>query len=151
MGRATQRETTEHLRGTVVVMRWLTDAFAIAAGAAIGANLRYWIGFWFIGKSHPAFPWHTLIINVTGSLALGAIVALAMTKGWDHGWRLFASVGLCGGYTTFSTYSAETIALFEEKQIGLAVLYIVGSNALAILACLLGAHLARIAWPPAHP
>lgn len=120
------------------------DSLAVAGGAAIGANVRYWLSYWFVGKGHAEFPWHTLLINVTGSLALGAIMALALAKGWGHGWRLFAAVGLCGGYTTFSTFSAEVVQLFEDGKLGGAISYIVLSNLGCILACLAGAHLARL-------
>lgn len=131
-------------------MHPLVDGLAIAAGAAIGANLRYWIGYGVVGRLHPNFPWHTLLVNVTGSLALGAFMAVALTKGWSHGWRLFAAVGICGGYTTFSTFSAETVRLFEEGHTLLGTAYVAVSNLASIGACLLGAHFARLIWPPAY-
>ena len=126
------------------------DSLFIALGAAIGANLRYWFGYWLVGKEHPGFPWHTLIVNVSGSLALVAIMALAFAKGWGHGWRLFAAVGICGGYTTFSTFSAEIVRLFEEREFQQALTYAIGSNVLSILGCPAGAHFARMAVTSLH-
>jgi CrcB protein len=124
---------------------FITDSLAVAGGAAIGANARYWLGYWIVGRGHAGFPWHTLLINVTGSLALGAIMAVALAKGWGHGWRLFAAVGVCGGYTTFSTFSAEVVQLFEEGKLAGALSYVALTNVICIVACLAGVHLARLA------
>ena len=128
-------------------MRFLSESLYVAGGAALGANARYWLGYWFVGRTHANFPWHTLLINVSGSLALGAFVALALVHGWSHNWRLFFAVGLCGGFTTFSAYSAEMVRLLEERQWTSAAGYILLSNVLCISACFAGAHLARILWP----
>ena len=132
-------------------MRFLEESIYVAAGAALGANARYWLGYWLVGRTHAGFPWHTLIINVSGSLALGAFVALALVHGWGHNWRLFFVVGLCGGFTTFSAFSAEMIRLMEERQMFAAAGYFLGSNFLSIGACFLGAHFARILWPLPTP
>ncbi|MGI8923507.1 MAG: FluC/FEX family fluoride channel [Fimbriimonadales bacterium] len=61
----------------------------------------------YTGKWTPTIPWHTLMINVSGSLVLGAFMALALAKGWGTGWRLLIAVGFAGGFTTFSAFAAE--------------------------------------------
>ena len=120
----------------------------IAVGAAIGANARYWIGYWVTGKLGPAFPYSTLGINVAGSLILGAFLSAAMATGLSHQWRLFVAVGLCGGFTTFSAFSADTVILIEEGAYVPAFLYVLGSCVLSIAGCFAGAHLVRSALGP---
>jgi len=127
-------------------MRYLLDSVWVALGAAIGANARYWLGYVLSSRGFPDFPWPTLLVNVTGSLALGAFLALTVTHGWGHGSRLFVAVGICGGFTTFSAFSAEMVRLIEERQIAPAMGYFLASNLLSISACLAGAHFARLLW-----
>ena len=124
-------------------MRPLLDSAFVGIGAMIGANARYWIGYF--GKSTSvAFPWPTLLINVLGSALLGAFTAAALIKGWGNNHRLFFAVGVCGGFTTFSTFSFETIDLFYRKSWKVAALYALLSFALGIGACFLGGHFARV-------
>lgn len=125
-------------------MRALYDSLLVGVGAAIGAVLRYWVGVWLLGRQG-TFPWATLLVNVTGSFALGLFMALALGHGWSQNWRLFAAVGVCGGYTTFSTYSSDVIRLFEERRVWEGVGYCLASNVLSIGACFAGVHLARLA------
>ena len=120
------------------------SSLAIAGGAAIGANARFWFGHWWTGKYPGDFPWHTLLINATGSLVLGAFMALALARGWGTGWRLFVAVGFAGGFTTFSTFSAEAMDLFEKNKAALAAGYMVSSVAISVLACWAGLHFARV-------
>lgn len=110
----------------------------IGLGGFIGANLRYWVGEWATGQFGNGFPWATLLINLTGSAVLGAFGAwwLAHT-GADPRWRLFIAVGFCGAYTTFSTYSLESLNLLLVGNWQAALLNLVVSNVL----CLLGARL----------
>jgi CrcB protein len=132
-------------------MRFLLDSGLVALGAALGANARYWTGYWFVGKEHYGFPWHTLLINVAGSLVLGAFLSLSLIHGWGHGWRLLVAVGICGGFTTFSAFSADFVRLMEEGQAVAAAGYFIGTNVFSILACLGGAHFARVVWPSGSP
>ena len=89
--------------------------------------------------SHPraclglAFPYATLIENVTGSLVMGLLAAYFVFKGGvPQHWRLFLTTGILGGYTTFSAFSLDTALLYERGEIGLALLYVVLSVALSI-------------------
>jgi CrcB protein len=83
----------------------------------------------------PAFPTATLLVNVSGSLAIGVLAAL-LTERAAPAWRLLLVVGVLGGYTTFSTYALEAVALAQRGEWGLW--YVVGSNGLALAACAAG-------------
>jgi fluoride exporter len=116
----------------------------ISLGAVIGANLRYVIGQYIIKLIPSSLPLGTLIINITGSFIL-ALFLVSTTERFlaDPRWRLMIAVGLCGGYTTFSSYAYETFALFEQGQWLTCVLNILGNNVLCLLGTVLGAMLAR--------
>lgn len=126
----------------------------VAVGSALGGVARFVIGSWAQRRLDDlvprvgaiAFPVGTLIVNVTGSLLLGAVLVVVARLGDDgNATRLLLAVGLCGGYTTFSSFSAETLGLMENGGGGLAMLNIVASVALGILAVFAGAFLARAA------
>jgi len=117
-------------------MDW-RDLALVAAGGALGALARFGVSS---AMPRLAFPWHTLVVNLVGSFALGY---LFLDHGMEHRARLFFAVGLLGGLTTMSTYSVETIELWREGREALAALN-VALNALgAPLLALLGWHLAR--------
>ena len=116
----------------------------IALGSAIGGVCRYLLG----GLAHrfweTTFPIGTLLINVSGSLLLGVIVRYGVeTHTVTPEMRAFLTVGLCGGYTTFSSFSYETAALLEDGEWTRAGLYVVGSVMLSLLGMFLGFALAR--------
>lgn len=111
----------------------------VALGGGLGAAARYAIGAWLIPRSVSAFPLHTLLINVTGSLAIGVLLAfLSDRPQLDPAWRLLLVVGFLGGYTTFSSYSYELISLARAGNWTAAAWYLVASNALSLVACALG-------------
>lgn len=92
----------------------------------------------------PGFPYGTLAINVVGSLILGFFMAWATGRlAEDSRWRLFVVVGFCGGFTTFSSYALESVALAERGQWWLASTNILSNNLLSLLAVLGGMALAR--------
>ena len=116
----------------------------ISFGAIIGANLRYFVAQQTARLVSPAFPYGTLLINITGSFALGFFLIWTTERVLaDPRWRLLVAVGFCGGYTTYSSYAYETFVLFEQGQWLASILNIVVSNLLCLLAVLLGAVLAR--------
>ena len=81
----------------------MDNFLAISLGAVLGANARYWLGAWAAEKLGTAFPYGTLIINVTGSLILGFFLTLISGRYMvDTRWRMFVAVGFLGAYTTFS-------------------------------------------------
>jgi fluoride exporter len=91
----------------------------VALGSALGGAARYWcsgLAARLIGES---FPWGTLIVNVVGSFVIGAFAALTVSEGRfliPSDIRIFVTVGFCGGYTTFSSFSVQTLALMREGE-----------------------------------
>ncbi|HEV2107633.1 MAG TPA: fluoride efflux transporter CrcB [Thermomicrobiales bacterium] len=114
----------------------------VGIGGFIGANARFIVGRWIGGRSGDtlAFPVGTLLVNITGSLLIGLALALVVGKVSfaDPAWRLLVIVGVLGGYTTFSAFSAETVLLIEDGRTGAAVTYVVATNLLGLLACFMG-------------
>lgn len=116
----------------------------IFVGAGIGANARYWFGGWVADRWGTTFPWGTFAVNMTGSFIIGVILGAMSETPTPLGWRLFLAVGLLGGYTTFSTFSFETLELVRERSYGLAAANMAASVAVGLLAAFLGLVLARV-------
>lgn len=118
---------------------------AVAVGGAIGSVARYLVAIGSGKIFGINFPWGILIINVTGSLLIGVFVGLFATK-WDlpQSVRIFLTVGICGGYTTFSTFSLDSYYLMERGQVLMALAYMIGSVVLSISALVGGLYLARL-------
>ena len=125
--------------------RIMTTILLVSLGAAVGANLRYWLSQWVAQRWGVAFPYGTLVINVLGSFAIGVVLTLAATNSAiDVNWRLLIVTGLLGGFTTFSTFSYETYRLLVEGSTLLAALNILGSVGIGLIGVVLGAGLARV-------
>lgn len=117
---------------------------AVAAGGAIGSVTRYLVGIGSGRLFGIDFPWRTLIINVTGSFLIGLFVGLFATR-WDlpEAIRIFLTVGICGGYTTFSTFSLDAFSLMERGEAFAASAYMLGSVVLSVGALIAAMHLVR--------
>jgi fluoride exporter len=116
----------------------------VSLGGGLGALARFTLGAWIVRRSGASFPVNTLLINVTGSLAIGVLLVLLTERfETDPAWRLFLVVGFLGGYTTFSSYSFEAVALLSAGEWMRAAWYVLGSNGLALLACAAGMVIAR--------
>ena len=116
----------------------------ISTGAILGANLRYWVGGWAVDHFGTSFPYGNLIINLTGSFAIGLFVTLATDRLLlDPRWRVLVAIGFLGSYTTFSSYTFESMNLILDNQWPLGLLNLFGSAFLGGLAVLLGISLAR--------
>ena len=116
-------------------------ALWIAAGGAIGTLLRYWINLFITARLGEVLPWGTIAINISGSFLIGVFAALTEPGGRlmvAPDLRLFVLVGICGGYTTFSSFSLQTLALFEAGEPGRAAANVVGSVLFCLLAVWLG-------------
>ena len=118
----------------------------IAVGSAIGGVSRYILGGVVQRVLDTTFPSGTLLINITGSFLLGAIIRFAVdTPAISPEMRAFLTIGICGGYTTFSTFSYETVAMLEDGEWTRAALYVVASVGISLLATFLGFAAARAA------
>jgi len=104
-------------------------------GGGIGSILRYAVGL-CIGAA--TFPWATLAVNVGGSFAIGLFGGLSERLGWPEAVRLALTVGLCGGFTTFSTFSKESLALAQSGRWCAFSAYAFGSIAIGFIAVALG-------------
>jgi CrcB protein len=109
----------------------LSALVAVALGGAVGGTLRWWLGD--LVPDADGFPWTTFAINVTGSLALAMLPALALVRR-HQGLVLFAGPGLLGGYTTLSTYAEQGRALLADGRAALAAGYLLGTLAACLLA-----------------
>ncbi len=116
----------------------------ISIGAILGANARYWVGDWAAQRYGAAFPLGTLLINLTGSLAIGLFLTLATERFLlDPRWRIVIAIGFLGGYTTFSTYTYESVNLMLTGQWSLGLLDLFGSAILGAVAVAGGIFLGR--------
>lgn len=118
---------------------------AVLLGGALGSAGRYLIALGMAEWIGAAFPWGTLIVNVGGSFLIGLLATMADELGSIGPWsRAFLVVGVLGGFTTFSSFSLETLRLAEDNQLGRAVLNVVANVSLALTAALLGVAVGRM-------
>jgi fluoride exporter len=104
--------------------------FLVFVGAGLGGVFRHFVNLIAARWLGNDFPFGTLFINVTGSLLMGVLVgwlAFKTSANWSQPLRLFVATGVLGGYTTFSTFSLETILLIERQEIAMAALYVLAS------------------------
>ena len=114
----------------------------IFLGGGLGSVSRYLLHLFINGRGPiVGFPWSTFSINILGSLLIGIFYALSARFNLSQETRLFLTVGLCGGFTTFSTFSNESLFLFKEGMYLTLISYIALSIILGILAVLAGAYL----------
>lgn len=111
----------------------------VALGGAVGSVGRFWLNGVISNRLGETFPWGTLAINVTGSFLIGMVAAVASPEGrMDSQTRAFATqlvmIGVCGGYTTFSSFSLQTLNLLRDRE----WLYAGGNVILSVLLCMIG-------------
>ncbi|MGB5304454.1 MAG: fluoride efflux transporter CrcB [Gemmatimonadota bacterium] len=114
----------------------------VALGGALGALARYGISGWVYDRMGESFPWGTLVVNLVGCLALGLVIRWLQVSAVSPEVRPFLTIGVLGAFTTFSTFSYETVALLQEGQWLRAGLYMGGSVVLGLIAMVAGMALA---------
>lgn len=124
----------------------MTRFLIVAAGGALGAMARYGLGR--LLPVTGGWPWPTLTANVVGGLLMGVLTGWLAFKAGAHGEsiRLFAAVGILGGFTTFSAFSLETVLMIERRQFAMAGGYVAISVAASVIALFIGLILARRAF-----
>lgn len=117
--------------------------FAVGVGGGLGALARYYIAGW-VQPAGAAFNWGIFVVNITGGLLMGMIVeASALKLNLSPELRSFLTVGILGGYTTFSTFSLDSVLLLQRGEYAQAAFYVIGSVVLSILALFAGLWIVR--------
>ncbi len=114
------------------------------AAAAVGAPLRYLVDGYIGDRVEGSFPWGTFVVNASGSLVFGVLTGVALYHAFPHTPKVILGTGFCGSYTTFSTFSFETVRLVEEGAVGQAMRNALGSLIVCAGAAALGLALAAL-------
>jgi len=123
----------------------MVNALAVALGGALGATLRYAVAELVPQHVKADFPYHTLLVNLTGAFLLGVVMTLAVEReAVSHWWRLFLGVGVLGGFTTFSTLAFETVELAREGAMVAAFANAAGSLVAGLIAVMAGIYVGRL-------
>jgi CrcB protein len=121
--------------------------FAVAVGGAMGSVARFWLANVMTALTGPRFPWGTLLINVVGSFVIGLVAGATLTPArvdMPADIRIFLMTGICGGFTTFSAFSLQTLQLIQTGDVVPAMGYAVGSVVLCVIATYCGWALGRL-------
>lgn len=122
----------------------LVPLFLVAIGGALGSVCRYLVGVGAGRLLGAGFPFGTIIVNIVGSFIMGLFIELLALKfDGSEPLRLFVAVGILGGFTTLSSFSLDTIVLFERGAVAAAAVYVGASIALSLAALVAGLHLVR--------
>lgn len=122
----------------------MMNLLLVAIGGAVGSVCRYLTGLWMTRLFGPAFPWGTLTVNVVGSFAIGFLTELVARKlNASMEMRLLIVVGFLGGFTTFSSFSLDTMALMERGATVAAFSYVLISVVISLLAAFGGLSVGR--------
>lgn len=129
----------------------MSNVLLVMVGGALGTFLRYALGRWINSQpwAQSGFPYGTFVINVSGSFVLGmvALVILERLPPEQQHWYMLLGTGLCGGYTTFSTFELETFLLVRDGSWLLALVYVVGSVLAGFVALVVGVMLMHLLMP----
>jgi fluoride exporter len=110
----------------------------IGSGSFIGGVLRYLLSQFVHNKTLSTFPTGTLVVNILGCLVIGLVFGLSERGNLPTEWRLFLATGLCGGFTTFSAFSNECVALLRDGEFFYGSLYVTASVVLGLAATFIG-------------
>lgn len=123
----------------------MTKYLIIGLGGFVGANLRYLVGGWVADRLGSTFPYGTLVVNASGSFLLGLILTVLTERyAAPPAIRLFFAIGVLGAYTTFSTFSYESLALLQTRAYLAGMMNMLGSLVLAMVAVMLGVIVGRL-------
>lgn len=117
------------------------QALYVAAGGAFGATCRFLLSY--LPASDRGMPLSTFLANVIGCFLIGIIAVKSEARGWDENLLLFLKTGFCGGLTTFSTFSAETMAMAQKGHMTTALFYVVATVVTGFIALYLGGQLVK--------
>lgn len=121
-----------------------SSVWLIGLGGFIGSVSRYWVQQYFLRLVPGAFPLGTFVVNVLGCLLIGLLLGVfERHTALPAPWRLFLTTGFCGGFTTFSTFAYESVALGRTGELLLLALYAAGSLLVGMLAAFVGVWAAR--------
>ncbi|MDE2385657.1 MAG: fluoride efflux transporter CrcB [Alphaproteobacteria bacterium] len=113
-------------------------------GGGLGAAARYGMNIGVARVAGSAFPWHTMVINITGCFIMGALTELMAPRlNISNEMRLFLTTGILGGYTTFSAFALDFALLMERRDAAGAAAYVLASVGLSLIACFIGLWLVR--------
>jgi fluoride exporter len=118
---------------------------AVGLGSFIGGVLRYLLSVFIQTRAAAGFPFGTLGVNIVGCFLIGLVAALLSRGGLTAEWRPFLVTGILGGFTTFSAFSLESVYMLQAEQYGQAILYILASVVLGLLATFAGMWLVKLA------
>jgi CrcB protein len=127
-------------------MTGLFGALLVGVGGGLGAAARFWIADTIKARRPDGFPWGTWVVNVGGSLLIGLAAGWIAASGASEAWHLFLMIGFCGGLTTFSTATVETVAFLREGRAGTAALQALSTFAVSLGAVVAGLALAGLLW-----
>ncbi|HEX7654087.1 MAG TPA: fluoride efflux transporter CrcB [Verrucomicrobiae bacterium] len=121
----------------------MLNYFLVGLGSALGGILRFWLSGVVANRFGQSFPWGTILVNITGCLVIGFFNTLTSTDGrfmMSPASRTFFMIGICGGYTTFSSFSLQTLNLMEEGEWWRAG----GNVVISVVFCLVGVWLGHL-------
>lgn len=112
----------------------LKEIMLVGLGGGVGSVLRYLVSIWLGKVGRAGFPWTTFAVNMLGCMLIGILIGLlAKSQQTGQQLRLLLVTGFCGGYTTFSTFASENLALLQSGQVIMTIVYVLSSTVLGIL------------------
>jgi CrcB protein len=121
------------------------EYLVIGVGGFLGANARYLITIWAAQRFGTIFPYGTFLINVSGSFLLGLFLAFLQERTFFHPYyRLFFATGFLGAYTTFSTFTYESLRLLQDGSVLFALINVLGSTIIGLVGVFLGFIIGRL-------